>query len=301
MVHYRPAERDDITSVAEIYGTALKNVYKRHGFPDEKLLPRGVNPFYAFILREEPEGFFVAEDSSRIVGAAFSWKRERLWFLSHLFILPEYQGKGIGGSLLARTLDYSKASDISMRSVITMAFNVSSVSLYMKNGMFPKQSIFLCASSGKPRVPLTRNDAVSYEYADASSLRSQVFNGIDREVLGFQRPAHHHYFIEDRQIPCLLFRDTAGDPAAYAYLWPDGRIGPVAALRRVPFKQILYLAAGHASEEAATSSLMIPGANTEVLDIALDLGFRVRLPYILLSSHPFGCWDRYLLHSPGLM
>jgi len=301
MILYRRAGIDDLASVAEIYRRALEDVYKRHGFPDEALLPHGANPFYTYILREEPEGFFVAEDSGRIVGAAFSWIRENLWFLSHLFILPEHQGKGIGRNLLARTLDYSRTNAVSTRCVITMAFNTSSVNLYLQNGMFPMQSIYLFASPGKQGVHLSHDESVSCEYADPASLKSQVFNGIDRETLGFHRPAHHRYFIEDRQIPCLLFRDTSGDPAAYAYLWPDGRIGPIAALREIPFEKVLRIAVDHASETASLLTMMIPGSNIKGIEAAIDLGFKVRLPYVLLSSRPFGFWGSYLFHSPGMM
>jgi GNAT superfamily N-acetyltransferase len=301
MIVYRSARIGDLTAVAEIYRKALEEIYERHGFLDEVLLPHGMNPFYAFVLREEPDGFFVAEESGRIIGAAFSWIRENLWFLSHLFILPQYQGKGVGKNLLARTLEYSKTNNISTHCVITMAFNTSSVSLYLQNRMYPLQSIFLFTAAGKTKSLSSHDDAISCEYADSASWNRQVFNSIDREVLGFSRPGHHRYFVEDQKIPCLLFRDKSGDPAAYAYVWPDGRIGPVAALREAPFEQILRMAVGHAEKYATHLTMMIPGANTEAMEAALAMGFRIRLPYVLLSSRPFGSWSSYLFHSPGLM
>lgn len=301
MITYRPARSGDLSAVSEIYRTALTDVYLRHGFPDETLLPQGANLFYAFILREEPEGFFVAEDAGRVIGATYSWVRGHLWFLSHLFILPEYQGRGVGKALLKKTLRHSAQKGITTRCVITMAFNTSSISLYMRNGMFPVQNILLFGVSGFHISPGCEDYSLAYAYADPASGDGDGLHAIDEEVLGFRRPAHHRYFTEDRRVPCLLFRNRSSDPIAYAYLWPDGRIGPVAATREAPFDVILSTAIREAQGRSPHLSMMIPGTNTGAVGTALKLGFTVKLSYILLSSCPFGSWGQYLFHSPGLM
>jgi GNAT superfamily N-acetyltransferase len=301
MIIYRTAGTDDLPAVAQIYRKALADIYKRHGFQDKTFLPRGINPFYAFMLNEEPGGFFIAEDSGKIIGATFSWIRENLWFLSHLFILPEYQGKGVGRSLLEKTFGYSMRKGIYTRCVITMSFNTSSVSLYMRNGMLPLQNIFLFGLSGIPEALTSDGDAISWEYADSTSWGSDDFNSIDKEVLGFHRTVHHRYFIESQHTPCLLFKNRTGTLVAYAYLWPDGRIGPVAALKEAPFEKVLHIAVDNARRAGTYLTMMIPGANRKAIEAALNMGFTIKLPYILLSSDPFGLWGSYLFHSPGLM
>jgi GNAT superfamily N-acetyltransferase len=302
MVIYRTAGTNDQPAVAQIYRKALADIYKRHGFPDEKLLPRGVNPFYDYILKEEPEGFFVAEDSGKIIGATFSWIRETLWFLSHLFILPEYQGKGIGKTLLKKSLEYSENRRIVTRCVITMAFNTVSLSLYMRNGMFPLQNIILFGLSGPPNALKNGYDSLSWEYAEpAASGIMDDLHTIDKAVLGLSRTGHHRYFMEDQQTPCLLFRNRQDTIIGYAYLWPDGRIGPVAAMKDATIDTILGIAVEQSRNKSPNITMMIPGSNRVATETALSMGFTVRLPYTLLSNQPFGAWDRYLFHSPGLM
>ena len=102
---YRPARIDDIQRVSHVYWQSVLHVYDAHGFGYKRhVYP--LNPYYAFALQEEPGGFFVAEDEGKVVGATISWVRGHLWFLSHLFILPHYQGQGIGKALMGRALEY---------------------------------------------------------------------------------------------------------------------------------------------------------------------------------------------------
>ena len=142
-IHYRPARIDDIQAVSDAYWQSVLDVYRAHGFGYKKHDIYPLNPYYAFALLEEPEGFFVAEDAHNVVGAAISWVRGRLWFLSHLFIMPQYQGQGVGKALLGRALEYGAGLKAGIRSVITMAFNPASIALYMKNGMYPIEDIYL--------------------------------------------------------------------------------------------------------------------------------------------------------------
>jgi ribosomal protein S18 acetylase RimI-like enzyme len=300
---YRLARIGDLQEVADVYRLSLADVYRRHGFEDQLTVPRGINPFYAFVLREEPEGFFVAEEAGRIVGATFSWVRGTFWFLSHLFIMPEYQGRGIGKELLERSLEYSAKSGATTRSVITMAFNPSSVSLYIRNGMYPVQDIFLMNSFERPEKEKDTawgGGELSWEIAGPAAWRSEELNNIDTEVLGMNRPSHHRFFIEDQQARCLIFR-SSGRAVAYAYIWRDGHIGPVAAVRDAPCETVIRTTIGLTWKYCSSISMMVPGSNRIALETAFSADFSVSLPYIMLSSQPFGAWDRYLALSPGMM
>jgi len=297
---YRPARIDDIQVVSDVYWQSVLDVYDAHGFGyKRRVYP--LNPSYAYALQEEPDGFFVAEDGGKVVGATISWVRGHLWFLSHLFIMPGYQGIGIGKSLLARALAYGSSLKAGLRSVITMAFNPASIALYMKNGMYPIEDIYLLSLEGDKAGPIPEAlSGTSSEGLGKSSSQGHELSLIDEKVLGMSRTLHHRFFQESKQASGYLLR-YKGSVAAYAYIWPEGRIGPVAALPDAPYKDVLKAFIALARKASPEISMMVPGSNKTALDVAFSSGFTITMPYLLLSSQPFGAWDRYLFHSPGMM
>lgn len=296
-VTYRHARITDIQAVSDVYWSSILDVYHRHGFDDiRRSYP--VNPFYGFCLAEEPEGFFVAEDAGNIIGAAFSWVRGHLWFLSHLFILPPYQGSGIGRTMLELTLQHGITAGSTVRAVITMAFNPVSIALYMKAGMNPVENIYLMRSTGTHRTLSGTDTAI--ERQDVHQWRHEDIDALDMEVFGISRHLHHRYLLGREDVSCSLFR-VGGRAVAYAYHGGDGRIGPVLAVNDAPYEAIVETVMGMAHKESCTVSLMVPGSNTSALRLALARGCSIVMPYVLLSSSPFGDWGHYLFHSPGMM
>lgn len=298
-VIYRPAQAEDVQAVSDVYWQALLRVYGRHGFEDIRpFYP--VNPFYAFALKVEPAGFFVAADGGRVIGAAICWTRGSFWYLSHLFILPAYQRQGVGKTLLGEALAHAHKTGAGIRSVMTMAFNPESVALYMKNGMYPVLDIYLMHRQAHGSGHKGRSGTAHPEGLTLSGAQMEDLARIDRAVLGMSRELHHGFFLEDRKSSGWLIRYRQ-EPAAYAYRWPDGRIGPVAALPDAPYRDILKSLIRPALEEGSDLSLMVPGTNRIAMETAFSFGFVVKMPYLLLSSQPFGVWGSYLFHSPGMM
>jgi len=88
----------------------------------------------------------------------------------------------------------------------------------------------------------------------------------------------------------------------YAYVWSNGRIGPLAAREASEFEAILKsaltMAATGTAEEVFT---VIPGPNERAMSLALQHGLRITYPMLLMSEEPFGNWENYLIHSVALM
>ncbi|MGW7005702.1 GNAT family N-acetyltransferase [Streptomyces sp. NPDC054933] len=62
-----------------------------------------------YLARTDPGGCWIAEDPvGGPVGVALSLKREFLWGLSLLAVVPTAQGKGVGTALLARAMGYGR-------------------------------------------------------------------------------------------------------------------------------------------------------------------------------------------------
>lgn len=297
----RPAQITDIPAISEVYWRSVTDISERHGYRAPPRSASGINPFYAFMLSEEPQGFYIAEDAGRIVGACFSWVRGTVWFLSHLFILPEYQGSGVGKTLLEKTLGYCRSSGAQHRGVITMGFNTVSLALYMNAGMYPRESIYLMKYDANRAVRspnMGENTGVRWDQIDPGDDPVESVHRIDESVLGMRREQHHRFYLSDRRASCRLFSRN-GNVIAYAYLWDDGRIGPLAAISESYVTDVLRETLGCERTQARTTYMLVPGSNSRALDLALSNGFTITQPYVLLSSRPFGKWDSYILHSPG--
>lgn len=80
-------------------------------FPDEPYPPsdaRRAERRFHHLLGTDPAGAWVAQhDDGTVIGATLAIRREDLWGLSFLGVLPEHQARGIGGALLGHALDHA--------------------------------------------------------------------------------------------------------------------------------------------------------------------------------------------------
>ena len=82
----------------------------------------------------------------------------------------------------------------------------------------------------------------------------------------------------------------------------DGHIGPLAVTQRTAlgaaFRTALKLAAESDSPQV---SEFLPGSCEAALSTAVEYGMRITIPMVLMSTHDFGDWARYLPRNPGFM
>jgi len=299
---YRLAKPGDISAAAQVYSTAVNDLYERHGLADQVVQLIRPNLYYAFCLQEEPYGFWVAENETEIVGMAISWLRGSFWFLGCLFIVPTSQKGGIGRNLLDKTLELGSQINVTNRALITFPFNRVSTALYMRYGMYPREPIYRMVGDGTAaRSAHKETESFNYEKLppDAASIR-QVCS-IDEPVLGIPLESHHKYFLNAHGSTCYLFWREK-NPEGYAYVWSNGHVGPLAVVSSNSFRGVMNTALGLAAIQGTPQvSVMIPGSNDQAVAVALDHKLRIAIPFLLMSSHPFGNWDKYLFYSPALM
>ena len=297
---YRPANFDDIPAVSQVNQAAINDLNRRHGF--QEFTPSPPSPLYTFSLKEEPEGFWVAEDNGVIAGYSISWVRGSFWFLYDLFILPDYQGKGIGRSLIEKALEHGRQSKIANRGLITFAYNPASISLYIKYGIYPREPLYLMEakrvvareiSSGfKPTV---------LEKVTPSDQNAERLGRIDELVLGMPRAKHHIYVLNAPGSSCHLFKDK-GVVRGYVYVWSSGRVGPLAVISQPTFEKVMSSALSlAAAQDVEGIRVLLAGSNAQAISTALRFKMRISHPMLLMSAKPFGIWQSYLFHSPGLM
>ncbi|MEE8307905.1 MAG: GNAT family N-acetyltransferase [Gammaproteobacteria bacterium] len=297
-INYRRARSEDFAQAMEVICQSIDDLMQRHGFegPATSLTPE----FLAFSLEDDADGFWVAEDEGHVVGLGLSWVCGRFWFLADLFVLPEYQGRGIGGELMQLTFDHAQKNDAENRALITFAHNRSSIGLYAKHGLFPREPLY---TVGAPSAALAGkvDKEVAWAGLDGNASQAAAIKRIDEDCLGFSRDKHHRYLLAEAAAEGVLFEDNSG-PVGYAYVWSDGHVGPIAVASHAATGPVFNTTLALAMEQGAERiSAFVSGANEEAMSVALGCGMRLDRTMVLVSAKSFGDWSKYMPNHPGFM
>lgn len=298
-ITYRPAKFEDLEDAERVVQEAVNELRVRHGGQPSSAPPPIAFP--KFCLAEDPDGLWVAEDGDTIVGFGFSWMTEKFWYLSQLFVRPETQAKGIGQSLLSKTLIQAARNGATNRALITIAYNIASTGLYLNNGLYPREPLYRMAAPAQ---------AVAQNLADAGydvmpiapwPEPDEWTGRIDQELLGFRRDLHHKFLLGGFAARAIRI-ERAGRAAGYAYISAQGHVGPLAIAPDADAKAVVTTALRCALEGGPRQvSMVVPGRADVVMQAVLALGFRIEEPYVLMASRPFGNWCNYLPGAPGFM
>ena len=319
-VTFRPADPADLGDCATIWRTAINDYIGRLGQAD---IPPEVHPvtrLFTHLQATDPERFVVAtvpQESGRdgasaaddrIVAFGSAVVRESLWYLSMLFVLPEFQGAGLGRDLLARLLP----ADTSMaRATATDSVQPISNAIYATIGLVPRMP--LLSLIGLPRrpeafgelpsgvVPLPFDElAAGPPDGVGHRLLVDAIDTLDRELLGAAHPADHR-FLRSESRHGWLYRGPDGTPVGYGYAGEAGRLGPVAVRDEALLGPVL----GHltsAVQPRGAFALWVGGAADRAVVPALRAGFRLdQFPVLVCWDRPFADFSRYLPISPGLL
>ncbi|MEP6762400.1 MAG: GNAT family N-acetyltransferase [Sporichthyaceae bacterium] len=310
-VSYRAVRVDELAACADVWRDSINDYTRRLNQPDVPPETASLLRLYVHLQSTDPERFVVAtlpvEAGERIVAFAAALMRERLWFLSMLFVLPELQGAGVGRALLARV--GPRDGEASFRSTATDSSQPISNALYALHGIVPR--VPLLNLIGLPQdtdafgalpsgvVPTPFADIAGAPGGDGHRKLADDVDALDREVLGVAHPADHRYLRQENRTG-WLYRGPDGSPVAYGYATEAGRIGPVAVRDETLLAPIL----GHLSNAVnprGAFALWLPGTADRAVVPALRAGFRLdQFPVLLCWDRPFADLARYLPISPGL-
>jgi GNAT superfamily N-acetyltransferase len=292
-ISYRPARETDMPRTLEIFRSASDSLYgdshqasphKDRIVHDRSLACR------ASILQSDPGRFWVAENDGAVIGYGGATLRDRVWFLASLYVLPEYQGVGVGRELLRRTLD--GLPDETVLATISYAINPVSNTIYAKSGMYPRTTLVFM--SGPGTSPAT--SGLVLDPFDARSIDQDLLGTIDLAVIECRRPMDHEMWSALFDVQGFVVRRTSGAPVGYVYVQRSGHIGPAATLLERDFPDMLDLGIRAARDGGATNAkLLIPGAARLGIERLFERGFRFEPGFeLFLSSRPYGLLDRYV-------
>jgi GNAT superfamily N-acetyltransferase len=308
---YRPARLDELPACAEIWRIATNDYTARLGQHEQPDMSDRLVRLYTHLRTSNPELFVVAAQqlahaAERIVAFAAAVRREQLWFLSMLFVLPEFQGARVGRRLLDEVLPRDPGT---FRATGTDSAQPVSNALYSSFGIVPRVPLFNV--SGLPTRPEAFGtlpagvtpiafDDLRARTPDGPSRLAGRIDALDRAVLGAAHPVDHAYLAAEPRRG-WLYEAPDGETVGYGYAGEAGRVGPIAVLD----PDLVAPVIGHLTTAVVPRGgfmLWIPGSADRALVASLAAGFRLdQFPVLLCWDRPFADFARYLPISPGLL
>ena len=323
---YRPPRAAELAECALVWYSAVDDYMARLGRP----LPTPyLDPLLALLrhlLATDPERFLVAvrsgpagighESRDEIVGFGIAAQRERVWFLSQLYVLPRYQGQGIGRALLTQILPSpdsaadgpsagaglvatTTTSGLGVLAMCTDSAQPVSNALYARFGIVPRVPVFNLVGTPNPAA-LSRLPAGVEAVAFTRNDPTDAIDTIDREILGYAHPADHIYLRVGGRSG-FVYRSDGGELLGYGYSSEAGRFGPVAVLDETLMAPILgHLM--HAIRPRGATTVWVPGANDRAMVALLRAGLRIEgFPALMCWTRPFGRFESYVPASLALL
>jgi GNAT superfamily N-acetyltransferase len=228
MTTTRPMSDDDVAAVVGVTEDADAVQRRSAQLPDapwsEDLVHRTQRRVRHF-LASDPGGSWVAEDEGRVIGLAQAHRRQDLFVLSSLFVLPAAQNSGAGRALLDRVLAYGPDGP----GLIVSSRDPRAVRRYALAGFTLHPTVVAWGAVRREGL----NAAPDVRRGDSTDL--ELTAAIDQRQRGAAR-------VEDVQL-CLAEGDQLLVVPDRGYTLVRGsRVGPLAALDDEAASQLLTAA-----------------------------------------------------------
>lgn len=299
-VVYRNGREEDLLPTAFVFKSALNELYRRYNLPEVTAPEAVFVPLHRHLLHCDGPRFWVAEADGRLAGWGAGMVRGDWWYLAALFVLPEFQGRGVGRTLLqhART---DAPSPATRAATITDALQPVSNTLYAHHGLLPWLPVL--GLVGRPSPVATPPIPKGYDVVRLDPELLEEVRLIDERVTGLDRTPDHAYLLstEGGRHGWLLRRNGRSD--GYIYMSQSGLVGPAASVRPGVMALLMQFALATLNERGAERVYAaVPGPNVEAQRILVKAGLVFEdCPGLLLVSRPFGRFDRYVIAAYGLM
>jgi GNAT superfamily N-acetyltransferase len=290
-VNFRRGTAEDDGPCFRVFLESVVDLSKRIGAPWEPS-PEQVwtrfEPIYRR-LGDHAAEWWVAEDAGgELIGYARSVARGGLFELTEFFVRPHRQSAGVGRRLLELAFPPDRGE---VRAIIATP-DLRALSRYYRAGTVARFPIVSLTGS-----PVAADEASGLEVVRASPDDIPALAEVEGAVLEFDRgPDELSWLLEQRE-GYLYRRD--GRAIGLAFIGPGGT-GPIATLDPNDQGPILLHLEARASALGSTEvSFEVPMINEVAMRHLLGRRFQMD-PFLtlLLSSRPFGQFDRFIPFSP---
>lgn len=229
---------------------------------------------YVDLAHVAPNGAFLAKDEGTPIGIVIPHALEDEWFLSEIFVEPSFQQHGIGWQLLTEA---AKDAGEVTRSGLLEPGELGGIAFFLRRGVALQTPVTEVSGPIPHENELARMAAGEYRFRteplDPVGHRGAL-NQLDREIRGSARPLDHLYFSEHGR-GFIFARDE--EITGYAYVWPSGRIGPMAVSSSAYCVQFLAFALASLRQTYGASwcTMLVPGTNVRVTRAAMRAGLTI--------------------------
>jgi GNAT superfamily N-acetyltransferase len=245
----------------------------------------------------EQESAWVARDGPKAIGWALARISDDERFVGDVFVSASYRGQRIGSRLLDAALaesgDAARRVSIDGGDAVGLALALSRglnpfATVVRIAGAIPRENALLSMAAGDYRFEVDSVDPVRHAYA---------LDALDRETRATTRSSDHQRFAREGA-GLAFYKD--GEFVGYAYLWPDGRIGPAAASAPTYLSQMFAYALVMMQRTFGASwcSALVPGENVRVARSALRAGLRIDQTFAIAGDAGMGDLTRYVAFHP---
>ncbi len=243
-------------------------------------------------LAERAGGAFVALDEQTPIGIVLATRGTDELTLHDLYVETSFRGQGIGRALLEAVGD---GDDLS-RSAVLPVDAPDAFAFALQHGVTPQMPLVRAAGAIPRGDDLLRLAASDYRFVVRDvdvNAHGYALDALDRETRGCERRADHTYFTGASAGMAFFLNDEF---VGYAYAWPSGHIGPVAASSASYIGAFLAFAmtASVRTYGASWCSVLLPAANLRAARTALRAGLRVESQATFATDAATGDLTRYL-------
>lgn len=218
------------------FGITYEDIRKRLEGENGELIPQKVQRWKEGIESSgERRETFVVRENGKIIGFVAPGIVNEQRRIGAIYVLPEAQGKGIGGALLKKSIEWhGRNEDIFLR---VASYNQNAIDFYRRNGFIETDNKI--EDDGTPPIPEIemvlkaenpQTQSKEFELNQKLSLRPATHSDTD-----FARNAHHqayHDVIErqfgtfDEALQDQFFAKSWGDSSGYQVInWGDEPAG----------------------------------------------------------------------------
>ncbi len=240
----------------------------------------------------------VARVDGEAAGIVFAGASDEETFVHELFVRPPHRRCGLGSRLLEEA-----TRDAASRFAIVDAADGASQGFAIRHGAAIRGALLQCTGAIPREEELLRLAAAEGRRFEVAPLEVAAdrfaLETLEREVRGAPIGADHAILGNLASGSAFFLNDEL---VGYAYVWPDGRIGPLAASSSSYQEQILAFALAALTRRygASWTQCLVPGENVRVLRAATRCGLAVEATWLAARESVAGDRSRYIACHPLL-